>query len=390
MRRLPACSVLLLLGLCALPGALRAQPADPPTAERQDFAEARWHLQSGGGHRIETVNGRTALILRNGQAERPDLLLEDGTIDFDLALSERRSFVGIQVRRQATGNAEHFYFRPHKSSLPDALQYTPVLSDNSQWQLFHDESGGAAVTFPDWEWGHVRIVLAGDRAAVFYGSMERPVLVVDHLALAPTAGFLRLTAGAPGLSDEEPDFAAFANLDVRPGWIPFEFPERRAKELPEGLIAEWAVSPAFAASPESLTEPPAAALAGPWQAAAAERDGRVMLSRYLERPPDAPWWGTLARLELTANEAKRVALELGFSDNATVFLNGKPLFSGRYSYSYELPSRMGLISFDQATVYLPLEKGRNDLAVVVTERFGGWAVMGRLLDGAGVTVRAPH
>jgi hypothetical protein len=39
-------------------------------------------------------------------------------------------------------------------------------------------------------------------------------------------------------------------------------------------------------------------------------------------------------------------------------------------------------------VYLPLRAGDNVLSVVVSDSFGGWAVMGRLRDSAGVTVVA--
>jgi hypothetical protein len=50
--------------------------------------------------------------------------------------------------------------------------------------------------------------------------------------------------------------------------------------------------------------------------------------------------------------------------------------------------REGLVGFDQAQVYLPLRAGDNVLSVVVSDSFGGWAVMGRLRDSAGVTVVA--
>jgi hypothetical protein len=82
------------------------------------------------------------------------------------------------------------------------------------------------------------------------------------------------------------------------------------------------------------------------------------------------------------------AFDLGFSDRVTVFLNGRPLFSGDASYSFDAPRRDGLIGYDQARLYLPLEKGDNELALAVADSFGGWGPMGRFPEPAGLEVEA--
>jgi hypothetical protein len=81
-------------------------------------------------------------------------------------------------------------------------------------------------------------------------------------------------------------------------------------------------------------------------------------------------------------------LDLGFSDIATVFLNGRPITRLDASYSYDTPRREGLIGFDQATVYLPLAAGDNELSIVVSDSFGGWGVMGRFPDRDGLKIEA--
>ena len=70
----------------------------------------------------------------------------------------------------------------------------------------------------------------------------------------------------------------------------------------------------------------------------------------------------------------------------THFVNGRPLFRGEGSYSYDAPRREGLIGFDQARLWLPLKAGENDLAVLVSDGFGGWGVMGRFADPRGLLV----
>jgi hypothetical protein len=92
----------------------------------------------------------------------------------------------------------------------------------------------------------------------------------------------------------------------------------------------------------------------------------------------------VARLRVRAAQAGVYALDLGFSDIATVFLNGRPIFRGDASYSFDRPRREGLIGFDQARLYLPLVAGENDLAILLTDTFGGWGLMGRFVNASGL------
>ena len=97
-------------------------------------------------------------------------------------------------------------------------------------------------------------------------------------------------------------------------------------------------------------------------------------------------WGAVARVNVYCETAGPVPLELGFSDVATVFVNGVPLVRLDASYSFDRPRREGLIGFDQATIFLPMKRGENDVAVLVTDTFGGWGLMGRLMAAPG-TIR---
>ncbi len=80
--------------------------------------------------------------------------------------------------------------------------------------------------------------------------------------------------------------------------------------------------------------------------------------------------------------------DLGYSDEVSVFLNGRLLFSADDSYSFDAPRRQGLITPDQASLYLPLQAGENELTLVVTDVFGGWGVIGRFPDGDELSVAA--
>jgi hypothetical protein len=88
---------------------------------------ARWDLQ--GQAKAAEYQGRKCLFLDGGEAMLKGLEMRDGVIDVDVATPASRGFFGIQFRIASDGaNAEWVYLRQHKSGLPDALQYTPVLN----------------------------------------------------------------------------------------------------------------------------------------------------------------------------------------------------------------------------------------------------------------------
>lgn len=43
-------------------------------------------------------------------------------------------------------------------------------------------------------------------------------------------------------------------------------------------------------------------------------------------------------------------LDLGFSDNAAVFLDGRLLYEGLLGFSHNFPRRQGLVTLDKASV----------------------------------------
>jgi hypothetical protein len=70
-------------------------------------------------------------------------------------------------------------------------------------------------------------------------------------------------------------------------------------------------------------------------------------------------------------------LNIGYSDAASVFLNGKILYRGQSYQNYRDPDFLGIINLDNDYVYLPLKKGSNDLVLEVSEIGGGWGFICR-------------
>jgi len=362
---------------------LAAAAAERPVA----FDAPGWTLR--GDAKVETYLGRTALRIRRGEAVFEGISFRDGTIEYDVAVTTHRSFHFIEVRATARGESEEFYLRAHKSELPDALQYTPVWKGSSAWQLFHGPGYTAIAAFPREQWFHVKLVLSGTRAAMFVGDAAAPQLVVPRLRRDPVAGWIEFGGNCPpGGAPEGLFTTSFSNLVVRPGEVAYAFPPAPAETSPPGVVSEWQISETYLPERGPARELPKAALGGLWKKVPAEPSGLVTLDKWAARPETAPRVALVARIFVRAAEKGTRTLRLGYSDEVTAFVNGKPLFSADARYSFDNPRQEGLIGLNQATLYVPLEKGDNEIDLVIADSFGGWGVMGQFEDPSGLTVTA--
>lgn len=345
-----------------------------------------WQL-TGDDTRRATLDGRSAMLMRSGVARRDDVALQDGTIDVDVMMSPQRSFVYLLFRAGGAGEHEELYLRTHKSGLPDALQYSPVWNGESNWQLYHGPGATAPAAIPRGAWTHLRLVMQGQRAALFIGADTAHPAMVMELARATRAGGIALRSFVPaGTEPAQGPFTAFANVMVRNGYVPFDFSRHPVQAPPrmDGLITRWQLSPASRTPAEEFAPLPESAAAdrAQWPAFSVEPHGVLVIGRHVRRP--APNSRIVARLVLRAERDTMAPLVLGFSDIATVHANGRPIMRGHARYTQDLPRQEGVIGLHQGVAWLPLRRGDNEVLVQVSDDFGGWGVMGRLPGGYGV------
>lgn len=346
--------------------------------------DSRWRF--AGEARPTTYEGEEVLYLRRGNAVRPDVRFADGTIEFDMLPTDRRTFLGIVFRVPEEGHTEDIYLRLHKSKHPDAVQYSPDYGGRGQWQLYHGPSATAAATYAPGEWQHVRIEVRGEQAAVFVGKdTAEPNLVVDRLRTGAAEGFVGFWGNFPGAGEDDPPTALLRNITVRRGTTSYGFAPSRPEVEEPGVVDAWSLSRPFVRSDAVIRELPREALAGGWRTVGSEPSGLLPFDRHAERP-EGGTAAVLAGFRLRSEGERVVPIDLGFSDDASVFLNGRLVYSGKYGYSHNFPRRQGLITLDQATLYLPLRDGANDLVVAVSEIFGGWGVMARIADREGLSL----
>jgi len=375
----------MLTSLLVLASALAAEPA-----RELPFTDGGWKTGDPKA-RVETLGGKTALRLTSAMSVRRDVDFKDGTIEFDLWSTGERAFAYIHFRMQSEKESEAVYFRLHKSRLPDAIQYDPFYQGLGNWQLFHGPESTAAADLVAGRWIHVKLELQGEKAALFLDHAREPVLAVPKLARGSGGGFIALRSflGANIKGEVEPP-SSFANVVIRPDAFDYDFAkivEAKTAPLP-GLVTRFRLSPGFMAP-----EGPVRTLGGPaaapetWPLANVLPSGLAILGSQVEVPEKARRYSAIAAFRVRADADGVKRLRLGFSDEVSVFLNGQILFSGDQRYIFNFPRQEGLIHLDQASVYLPLKKGDNEVRLVVSEVFGGWGLMAQFEDPSGLVIQ---
>jgi len=375
------------LALCALALLIEAAAySQTPQALSVSADSPRWDLQ--GQAKVTEYQGRKCLLIDGGVAVLKDFEMRDGVLDVDVATPASRGFFGFDFRIGEDGaNYEEVYLRQHKSGLPDAMQYTPVLSTGRNWQIYNGPGFTGAVDIPRDVWFHLRLEVTGAEAKLYVKDMTQPALVMNDLKSGVQKGQVALyvLTGA----------TYYSNFEVRttPD-VPWE---RHLPTMPSNALTKWSISPSYDALARNLERPlpPSESAATHWQDVEAEPPGFVVLYRYREAPhPRVSFQGDFSkRLELqpgmkvlyarTHIESDRdqvKKLEIGYSDDVSVFLNGQILYRGRSAQGFRDPGFLGIMNPENDAVYLPLKKGSNELMLAVSELGGGWGFICRLAD----------
>lgn len=379
-------------GLASNPtsGSGRASQATASTAVGIDFDSSQWQVSDPNARREEYL-GRRSLYLTSGFAVLKDSVFEDGRIDVDVATTGLVSFAGVIFRAERAGEHEIVYLRPFKSGQPDAVQYTPSFNGSAGWQLYSGRGYTAAAEIPHERWVHMRLEVSGLSLKVYLDNSDKPVLVNEDLRRGYGGGSLGLWGIVNG--------AHFSNFSYTPRPVA----ERRAPKpasFAPGVLTKWELSEAFDVAqrnPEELPSP-AELTAMKWQPVGVEEPGMVVIDRYRRSPDKGGVFNdpakrvgarperkaVFARATLYSDRDQLKKMSLGYSDEVTVFLNGRPLFTGRSAYRYRDPGFLGIMDVEDDSIYLGLKKGRNDIVLGVAEYFGGWGFICRIDDPRGV------
>jgi hypothetical protein len=340
----------------------------------------RWETKGNAEFSSEDGFPLGVMKVNKGVAVLKDLAFRNGTIEFDV-IPIGSMGAGIGFRRRDNDTYEDFYLRPRPNcaAAVDCMQYTPQTHGVLLWDVFPQYQGPAPLK--DGTWNHIKLVVSGQRMNIFVNGATAPTLAIGRLEGDVLEG---------GLLMQGP--AAFANLTVIPDAVeglapqPVSDPTKADKRY----LRDWLVS-APASLPDgkepALAEMPDASQG--WTPLNAERGGLVNLSRQFGLPTGravraVAWLKT--NVDSNSNQTKHVSI--GWTREIWVFVNGKPVFADKNLYQPPAARKNpdGRLSLQNGSFALPLQKGKNEIAVALANNFYGWGLELHLDNLTGVRI----
>lgn len=327
---------------------------------------------------LENYKGNEAIYLQNGSATAKNTSFLNGTIEFDIFLTERQAFPGVNFRISESGNSEHFYLRPHQSGNPDANQALSVINGIGAWQLYFGETYSFVYHYNFDDWTHVKLIVNGDKAQVFLDYTEKPNLswILKHEA---KAGGISIGGGFAPMH--------YANLNIDPDaneLIDFEIIQN---EPVEGAIQEWSVSDKFEEQRlKNLDSLDFLISERKWGNTIEIDETSAANLSWIHSRYGSPGNTVFVKLEITSDIDQVKLFEFGYSDRVVAVLNGSPIYGGNNLWRSRDYRYLGTIGLFDA-IYLNLKKGKNQLLFAVSEDFGGWGIMGKFVDSSGIKVK---
>jgi hypothetical protein len=334
------------------------------------FNEDNWEIEAKA-FVLEKYRGNDAIYIQQGAATLKDVEFLDGTIEFDVFLTQRQAFPGVYFRQFDDENEESFFLRPHLSGKPDANQAAPAINGLVAWQLYFGERYSFAYDYNFSDWTHIRLVVNGDKAQVFMDHSETPNLswILKH---QPRPG--KVSVGG--------SFAPmhYANFKITPAakeLVNFEVDEIT---LVEGVIKEWRISDKF--DEEQLDDPAMldeVIRQRSWDHSVGIEENSAVNISHAHSRYGSEGNTVFAKITIQSSRAQIKLLDFGYSDRVVAILNGQPIYRGDNKWRTRDYRYLGTVGFFDS-IYLNLKQGENILLMAVSEDFGGWGVSGRFTD----------
>ena len=159
-------------------------------AAQQPVLDPRW-VPVDGAPRLVDRGGVPGIAVAHGSVVAPDVMLRDGTIEFDWR-GGPESFAGIEFRMQNNADYDVVYLRSDSLGRWIDAQYQGVYQGETSWQLFPEGPYTAPLPVPlaANRWLHVRVQIGGTRLRVWLGDAARPLLDVPDLQRDAANGYI--------------------------------------------------------------------------------------------------------------------------------------------------------------------------------------------------------
>lgn len=331
-----------------------------------EMVDSNWDVPKGAT--FERFDNRNTLVLKNGRAIVKNQKFTNGTIQVDVYANSIRSFAGITFRKQ-NDNMDEVYMRMHKSNQVDAIQYTPIFNNESNWQLYKEYQ--AMVSFRNVGWNTLRIEVS-NKSAVFFVNDEK-VMFIDHLRSDNDSGEI----GVWALFSNRFSNFRFTSKDKIDKSETIEID----KPVDPNIISQWAITKARPYREEELHFDDF--LKDKYMTVVTEKSGLLPISKYIKKSSAGNFEQnienyTIASTTVYADKKETKLFSFDYSDKIIVYLNGKEVFKGNNSFRAKGIQYMGHLDINTNKLYLPLEKGENKIHCIVIDKANGWGLMAKL------------
>ena len=306
-----------------------------------------------------------------------DFTFRDGTLEFDHAMEDSSFFSAVHFRRVDEANSEHAYLRTFfagETHVNEALQYAAILDGVNYWDISPDFQ--AAVAIDSTGYNHVKLVVKGRQLLMYVNDMTTPALYVPRMDTDIREGKL-------GFSGR----GYYANLTYGPSTESLHGEEGYDPTLGDGrYLRDWQVS-----APQSIRKDLALSTLTPPETLdgardiEAERLGLVNLSRPFGKTAGDDRRVAWLRKTVTATTALEVTVDLGFSDEIAIWVNGRLAYVDENNYgTAQMKYPKGRADLDNAQVRLALDEGDNVITVALANDFFGWGMVARVRETTGL------
>ncbi|MEP7317221.1 MAG: hypothetical protein ABI921_00715 [Panacibacter sp.] len=337
---------------------------------------------------VDAIKGRNGAYY---QVFLKNHMFTNGTIEFDVELTGM-GFPGINFRMSADKkNGENFYIRSFGPVTPETrttLQYAAIMDGMSIWDLSDEYQAGANIYQN--AWNHVKLVVSGKQMKAYVNDVNKPSLVIPELEGWQDSGNISLSGNViyanlvikpkatEGINPVAGYAASYSDTRYLRNWqlsTPKDFPFGKDLIMPlPGMYGKLQQSEL----PDSTMQ---------WSALTAESRGIVNVSRkYGAKENDARrlvWLKTT----IQSDKAQERILNLGFSDEVWVFINGQLLYTGKNYFGTPQQKNDGRCTIENSSFTLPLKEGSNEILIGLANYFYGWGIIARLDKTSGITFK---
>ncbi|MBO6659405.1 MAG: DUF1080 domain-containing protein [Roseivirga sp.] len=324
-----------------------------------------WNIPADA--QFEQFDNRETLVLTTGRATVKGQNFTNGTIEVEVYAKASRSFAGISFREE-NNNLEEVYMRLHKSGQADAVQYTPMFNNESNWQLYREHQ--ANVTFKANGWNKLRLEVQNQRVEVFINGSY--AMTVEQMKTSQKEGQIGLWALFGN---------RFSNFKVTHSAVDKSTQEKPKTPTDPTIISSWQITSAQSFHKEKLDYELLAE--AEYTSVTTEESGLLPISKYVKKTSSGGFEQNkedfiVAKTTIHSEEAANKLFSFDYSDKIIIYLNGEAIFSGDNSFRLKGVQFMGHLNIDANTLYLPLKKGGNIIHCVVIDQANGWGLIGKI------------